>query len=50
MAKRFSVQTALELILEETGGFEDDAEEEVSECEDHGRCSEKVQFLINNSL
>ncbi|KAL6470594.1 hypothetical protein MHYP_G00217130 [Metynnis hypsauchen] len=35
MAKRFTVQSALQLILEETEGFHSDAEEEVSEYEDH---------------
>lgn len=35
MAKQFSVQTALQLILEETEGFDGDAEEKVSECGDH---------------
>ncbi|XP_071390069.1 piggyBac transposable element-derived protein 4-like [Centroberyx affinis] len=35
MAKRFSAQRALQLILEEREAFDDDVEEEVSECEDH---------------
>ena len=35
MAKRFSVQTALQLIFEETEGFDGDAEETVSESEDN---------------
>ncbi|KAL6480034.1 hypothetical protein MHYP_G00110670 [Metynnis hypsauchen] len=35
MAKRFTIQSALQLILEETEGFHSDAEEEVSEYEDH---------------
>ena len=35
MAKRFSVQTALQLILEERVDLDGDAADEVSECEDH---------------
>ncbi|XP_037397808.1 uncharacterized protein LOC119264150 [Pygocentrus nattereri] len=35
MAKRFTVQSALQLILEETEGSHSDAEEVVSEYEDH---------------
>ena len=35
MAKLFSVQTALQLIFEETEGFDGDAEETVSESEDN---------------
>lgn len=35
MAKQFSVQTALQLIFEETEGFDGDAEEIVSESEDN---------------
>lgn len=35
MAKRFSAERALELILEEREASDDDVEEEVSECEDH---------------
>ena len=35
MAKRFSAQRALQLIWEEREAFDDDVEEEVSECEDH---------------
>ena len=35
MAKRFSAQRALPLIWEEREAFDDDVEEEVSECEHH---------------
>ena len=38
MAKRFSAQRALQMILEESEPFDDDdveEEEEASECEDH---------------
>ena len=35
MAKRFSVQTALQMFFEETEGFDGDAEEIVSESEDN---------------
>ena len=35
MANRFSAQRSLQLVLEEREAFDDDVEEEVSECEDH---------------
>lgn len=35
MAKRFSAQRALELILEEREASDDDVEDDVSECKDH---------------